>query len=590
MVTQVTLGSFFSLNGKTVLGGAGGSGLDTKALIASLSEAKRAPAVYNEDLITINDEQSSALGTFQSLLSSFRSASAALRNPPGVGNAADNAFQFTKATIISPGSDYFSVTTAAGATAQSYNISNISSVASAANQGTGSFQIADADESVVPAGAGPTTFAAGTITFNGQDITIEADDSLNAVAAKFNAVSDLTGVRATVVRVDTNDFQLSFVATNTGTANNFDLSTATDPSGVLTNIGLTAAVVGTNAEFELNGIAIVRQSNTVSDVVTGLTINILQETPDAITDYRFNIEPDTTIIQSAINNFINTYNAIKAFEAEQLQLNNDGTYSENSKLAQNQTFLTIMNNLNAQIASQVAGITGSNPSSLADVGITFTSSPATSTTPEVNNILTVNDGTLTSALTSNFNGVKKLFGFSLTSNNSNLTIFRHTNSLAVSSFSLTITPGSDIFTATYDTGGGPETVNLTATALTGGVNGYTLKGLVGTALEGLELIYASTANATISVTATQGIADKIFNTNDVALKTNGGILALELARIEESTARLNEDIATIDEQVAIFTQQLVAKFSALEQAIARTNNLLQSLNANQQQQFISASS
>lgn len=589
MVTQVTLGSFFSLNGKTVLGGSGGSGLDTESLITALTEAKRAPVEFNEDLITVNDEQSSALATFQTLLSAFKSASDALRNPPGVGNAADNAFAFTKATIVSPGSTYFNVTTAAGAATQSYSIRNISSVATKASQLSGSFAVADADTNVVPSG-GAVTFAAGTITFNGQDITVEAGDSLNAIAAKFNAVSDLTGVEATVIKVDVNDFRLSFTATDTGTSGNFDLTTATDPSGVLTNVGLGAPVAGTNAVFEFNGLTITRQSNTVSDIVSGITIEILQETPDAVTNYNFNIEPDVAIVQASINNFISTYNALKTFEAEQLQRNPDGTYAEEAKLAQNQVFIAIMNNINSQIASQVAGISGSNPSSLADVGITFTTQPAGEETPEVRNILTVNDGTLTQKLTSNFQGVKNLFGFNLSSNNPNLAIFKHTNELSVSSFTLNLNPGTSTFTATYDLGAGPVVVNLTATALGGGAPGYALKGPDGSALEGLELIYASENTATINVTATQGVADKLFNTSEVALEPNDGLIAIEQEKIQTSTDRLNEDIANLEAQIAVFQQQLIAKFAALEQAISNVNNLLQSLAANDQQRFIAASS
>lgn len=588
MVTQVTLGNFFSLNGKTVLGGSGGSGIDTKALIESLVQAKSAPVQYNKDLITINDDQTAALSTFQTLLSNFKSASDALRNPPGVGNDADNAFKFTKATIVSPGSDYFSITTAAGATPQAYTVRNISSIATAASQTTGSFQVASADDDVVPPGAGTTAFAAGTITFNGQDITIASGDSLNAIAAKFNAVSTLTGVSATVVKVDSNDFKLSFVATETGTVNDFDLSTATDPSGVLTNAGLTAPVAGTNATFELNGISITRSTNTVSDVINGITINLLQKTPDAVTNYTFNVEPDTSVIQSAINNFIQAYNALKTFEAEQTQRSADGTYAKTAKLAQNQTFLTIMNNVNSQVSSQVSGISGSNPSSLVDVGITFTKQPATNDKPEVDNILTANDGTLTSALESNFNGVRNLFGFNLTSDNANLTVFTHTNQLAASAFTLNIDPGTSTFTATYSDSTGSHTVNLTQSALSGGVAGYALTGQAGTVLEGLQLIYASTSSATINVTATQGIADKLFNTSDQALQTNTGLLPIEQQRIQKSTDRLNADINTINAQIAVYQQQLAQKFSVLEQAVSRVNNLLQSLAANDTQRYIAA--
>src|SRR5258706_11045568 len=135
---SVTLGNFFTTaDGHNVLGGVGGSGLDTKTLLDSLSAAKGASATPYKDQITLNDKKSTALATFQQLLSSFQSASDALRNPPGVGNDADNVFKFTTGSVAAPGSDYFSITTQPGATLQSYTVSDISSVATAAHQSTG---------------------------------------------------------------------------------------------------------------------------------------------------------------------------------------------------------------------------------------------------------------------------------------------------------------------------------------------------------------------------------------------------------------------------------------------------------------------
>src|SRR5271170_5247420 len=98
-MTQVTLGNFFTINGKSVLGGAGGSGLDTQAIINELTTAKSQPATNDQTQITANGKISSALTQFQSLLSSFQSAADALRNPPGVGNQADNVFDFTTANV-----------------------------------------------------------------------------------------------------------------------------------------------------------------------------------------------------------------------------------------------------------------------------------------------------------------------------------------------------------------------------------------------------------------------------------------------------------------------------------------------------------
>lgn len=588
-MASITLGNFFTTNdGKNVLGGVGGSGLDTKSLIDGLLAARRAPAVQAQDKIDLNNKQASALATFQNLLTIFRSSVDALRNPPGVGNEGDNAFKFTTASVTanngSTGSDYLTVTTTPGTVNQTYTVDEITSIASKAQQIAGTYTVADADTTIAsasPIGGTANQFGVGTITFNTASIDIAEGDTLNQIAAKFNAVKDTTGVNATVIQVASGSFKLFFSANDTGTNGNFDLSGATDPSGVLTGAGIGAATAGTNANFKLNGIAITRQSNTVDDVIDGLTFNLLQPfdvAMDANVALTVAVTPDTTTVQNSIVNFVQAYNALKSFEAEQTQLNGDGTFADTAVLANNQTFRNAMADLKQRITAQVSGI-ASGPSSLSDIGITFTTQPATDTLPAVDNVLTINDGALAAALASNFSGVNKLFGFTLTSNNPNLAVYSATNDLAVSSFSLNIDPGTSTFQATYNLGSGPVTVDMTATSL--GAAGYSLTGQAGTALEGLVLIYGSTSSASIDVTATQGIAATTYNTSATALEPNTGTLAVDLSSIADSTNRLNDEITRINDQVSQYQQELLNKFALLEQAISNTNNLLSSLQAQQ---------
>jgi flagellar hook-associated protein 2 len=101
-------------------------------------------------------------------------------------------------------------------------------------------------------------------------------------------------------------------------------------------------------------------------------------------------------------------------------------------------------------------------------------------------------------------------------------------------------------------------------------------------LQGLQLIYASAAAATIDVTATQGIASRVYNTAETAVAPNTGTIAVEITSIQDRNKKLNESIERVNLQVEQYRQQLIAKFSALEQAIAKVNTILQSLDAQQQ--------
>lgn len=593
-MTGVTLGNFFQSGGKTISGGAGGSGIDTQSLITALTDAKAIPATKLQDQIELNDSKSAALSEFQTTLSTLSDAVAALRNPPGVGNAADDAFKYRTTSISSntsvAGSSYVSVTASPGAALQDYTISDITSLAVARKQSSGDINIATANDAAVSTTPAVGQFKAGTFTLNGQSITFNDGESLNSVAAKFNSVADTTGISASVVQITTGKYQLSFSATKSGTANDFDFNnistagTLVDASGVFSNVTISDARDSADAIFKFNGVAITRSSNTITDLLDGLTFNISQTTvsaPTTIIDVK--VQADQTIAKNSIINFVNAYNALKLFEAKQQELNADGTFKDTAVLHDSTVFRSTMSSINSQISSIVSGLTDGDPRGLSDLGITFTDQAATTDTPMIRNILTVDDTKLATALASDADAVRKVFEFDFTSDNTYLRVFSRTNALGVSSFTLNIDPITSTYQATYNNGSGDVTIDLDATAVTnsstGLITGYSLKGQAGTVLEGLVLVYASTAASTANVTTTQGIADKIFNITDTALKANTGTIAVELTALTDSDTRLNIDITKINDQVEIYRQQLLEQFARMEQAIAQVNNILASITA-----------
>ena len=549
MVSSITLGNFFTQNGRTVLGGVGGSGLDTESLINGLVEAKRIPAKNLEDKITINDKRSAALGELKSLLSKLKDTTSFLRNPQGVANAADNAFKYTSATLASntsiPASSYLSVTSAAGASTQSYTINEISSIAKAKKQASDNFAIASPDTSVVDVTASANRFGTGTFVVNGKTITLATGDSLNTVVGKFNAVSDDTGITANIVQVSSGQYSITFSATATGLDADFDLESAgtvtSDPSGVLSGIAFGTTQIASNAVFKIDAVEITRQSNAISDVISGLTFNLIAKTTTAVdpTELSVDIAPDTSAAKNGIINFVNAYNDLRIFFANQTKLNDDGTYSEDAVLAQDSTFRSILNKASASVGTIVSGIaSGSNK--LSDLGITFTDVPESTENPLIRNILNVDEAKLTSALATNYNATRKVFEFTSSSDNTNLVVYSHTNALTVSNFTLSINTGTSTYEANYlDSGGAPQTATLQGT-LFGDGTGYTLAGASGTPFDGLVLLYASTSNATINVTATRGIADQLFADLDAALDETTGALTFDAQGVTDASARYSK--------------------------------------------------
>lgn len=592
MVSQIQLGNFFTSGGKTISGGVGGSGIDTEALIKGLTEAKAIPATQLQDKIDIDGKKTTAYGDFKTSLGKLKDALAILRNPPGVGNAADNAFKYRTVNVSSSdGEDYLTATASPGAAAQSYTVSDILSIAKARKQSTGNINIATADAAAVSATPAAGQFKAGTFTLMGQNITLNDNESLNSVAAKFNSVSDKTGITASIIKVGTGVYQLSFAATKTGTDADFDfnnistIGTLVDGSGVFSQVTVSDKQDAADADFKFNGAHIIRQSNTISDLVDGVSLTLKKDmTASPLAEVDVSVEADQNIEKNSIINFVNLYNDLKTFAAKQSELDDNGVYKDTAVLSDSALLRNTMSSMSSILSSVVAGLTDGDPNKLSDLGISFVDQEATTDAPAIRNLLSVDDTKLATAIANDPEAVSKVFGFNFTTDNSALRIFSRTNALKVSDFDLTITPSTSTYKATYDLGSGPVIVDLDVTpiknATSGVITGYTLKGKSGTALEGMVMVYASTADSTASVKATQGIADKMYNIADTVLANDTGSLAVELNAIKDKDTRLKDDIDKINAQVEVYRQQLLDQFSRMEQAINNVNTLLSSLQAN----------
>lgn len=609
MVSQITLGNVFQENGKTVIGGSQ-SGFDTQGLIDALTAARSQPAT---NLTTKNktiDSQISAYSSLNSLLGAFKSAADVLRNPPGVQNASQNIFAYRTATASASNgiaaSNYVNITAAPGASVQNFSIDEVQQLAQQTKQHTDVFTLADTTTASAVTASGVHTaglFSAGTVTLKTIDgsgdasITLNENDSLQAVVNKFNAVSNHTGIQANILQITTGQYEITFTGTKTGAANGFDLRNAagpantvkTDADGVFSMI--SPSVVNTQGAqdsiFTIDGTDIQRSTNSISDALSGITFTLQHATP-ALTTIDVNINPDTTIVANAIQSFADAYNAFRLFASKQNERNADGTPKTDAVLANDSTLRSIISSVGSEVTKIVSGITGGDPSALSDVGISFTQFNGDDTNPATSNIMSISTDELNSALASNFTGVAALFQYQMSSDNANLSTFSRTNGLNVSSF--TVTKVGSIFQASYTdpATGDPALVDLTATALSGG--GFSLKTPTDSALAGLTLLYTSSsiADATIHVTTTQGIGDRLYNALDSMINTTSGTVTNAVKSLTAEENRNTDQITKINDQVALYRDQLTSKFAALESALTQANSLLALLNAQSNAQ-ISAS-
>ncbi len=229
------------------------------------------------------------------------------------------------------------------------------------------------------------------ITVNGvaTDVSfdVEAGQSnstvLSTIASAVNAASG-SKVTASVVADTTGTVRLVLTSKETGSANAMTLE---DISGtVLDEIGLSDSVITgrtastatsggflyatvdlLDAKFKLDGIDIIRGSNSVSDVLTGITLELkgvqgLNDTPVTL-----KVGVDKAKVKTTIEDFLKAYNEALSYLHAKTSVNPDNKTRE--ILASDQLFKGLKIDMRSLMGSVVTSVSAGNPSLLSDIGI-----------------------------------------------------------------------------------------------------------------------------------------------------------------------------------------------------------------------------
>lgn len=437
MVSSINLGSFTRVGDKTVGSGIL-SGLDTASLISSLVKAKSIPIDILNDKISLTNDKIAAYSEMSTLLTNLQSASKALRNPPGLGGSQEDAFAYRDVFVTSSsgvsGNSYVGVTAEPGAQVGKYSL-QVGKLAQAQSDRSATFS---SSTSSLGLGAGTFDIVVGG---NHTTISLESGDTLADVASSINRASDETGVRATVVKVNDTDYRLVLDSQETGADHAFSFDFTANPS-LQASFGFTVSRNAQDAEIDLNGLTIQRSSNTLSDVIEGVTFSLYQPTPDyqksSATSLTVEVDESVSTAKDSIVAFTNAYNDFRMFVGRQQEKDDNGNYVKTALLHDDPTFQSITSQAASNLNKIISGLTAGNPQALADIGITFTDYSGDDENPAVSNILLVDETKLTNKLTSDFDGVKNVFQFNLTASSNKLRVYERSNTLSVNDFSVSI--------------------------------------------------------------------------------------------------------------------------------------------------------
>jgi flagellar hook-associated protein 2 len=282
-----------------------GSGIDLQGTVDSIIEAKRIPIDRIEQRISDNQVKVAALQDLSSLTRTFKSTVEQLRGAITFDRSADifeakQAFATTSrddSATPSAAADIVGVTltNAAQATSHSIEVQQIAAAHKVASDSVAG----DLDDELA---------YSGTFEINGQEITVEATDSLFDLRDRINAAS--AGVTASIVTISDDEHVLILTADDTGT--DAEISVADTGGSVLQDLGIIDGAgdfqnelqAARNAELLVDGLGttIERQSNTVDDVFAGVTLSLFKA--EVGTTINLDVESDLNQVKSAIVDFV----------------------------------------------------------------------------------------------------------------------------------------------------------------------------------------------------------------------------------------------------------------------------------------------
>ncbi|SEK69627.1 flagellar filament capping protein FliD [Nitrosovibrio tenuis] len=495
-----------------------GSNLDVNGIVSQLMAIERRPL----DLLTQRgaDYQAklSAYGALKGAMSAFQTA---------MNGLADGA-KFQAATASAADPSVFTVTANGKAVPGSYSV-EVQQLAQ--QQKIRSEGFASASSAV---GSGMLTIQYGTydsgsntFTLNSgkpaQTITIDpSNNTLSGVRDTVNAAN--IGVSATIINDGTSS-KLVLTAKDTGASNSIKITASDDDGTNLDSAGLSqlafdptvAAGSGKNltqvqaaqdAKLQIDGIAVIKPSNTVTDAIEGVTLNLLKSNAGSPTV--LNVARDTAGVKSSVETFVKSFNTLNQ------TLGNLSAYNAATKsgavLQGDSTIFSIQTRIRATLSAAVD--TGAF-TTLSQIGVAF----------QKDGSLALDSTKLQAALDNNFGSIAGLFTLVGKPTDSLLTYAGATDKTAAGNYAVTVTQLASQARLT-----GSQATGLT---ITSGVNDQldiNIDGVTASVTLGAGLYASTDALAAEVQNRLNGAASLTDAGNRVSVSQSSGVISITSMR------------------------------------------------------------
>ena len=503
-----------------------GSNLDVNGIVSQLMAVEQQPLTLMQKTEAAYKAKLSAYGTLKGALSSLQSAMQGLADGTKFQAVTTSVADTSVLTATANGTNgkavpgSYSVEVGQLAQQQKIRSEGFASTSSVVGSGTLTIEFGSYDS------------AGNTFTLNGakaaQTVTIDpTSNTLSGVRDAINAAN--IGVSATIINDGTSN-RLVLTSKDTGAANSIKISASDDDGLNLDAAGLsrlafdptasagsgknlTQVQAAQDAKFKIDGIDISKSSNTVTDAIEGVTLNLLKINAGSPTT--LGVSHDSAGITAAINTFVTSYNNINQ------TLSDLSSYNAAAKtggvLQGDSAALSIQARIRSTLSAAVGnmGGTGTGLSSLSQIGVSF----------QKDGSLALDSTKLQKALDNNFDDIAGLFAAGAKPSDSLISYGSATSKTVAGNYAVAITQLAAQGSLT-----GSQAVGLTITA---GVNdqlNVLIDGVAASVTLGVGTYASADALAAEVQTRLNGAASQIGAGNSVAVSQSGGILNITSSR------------------------------------------------------------
>jgi len=517
------------------------SGLDTDSLIEAAVAQKTARADTIDAKVSANETKIASYQSLQTLLQAISDSMTALAattysSVTTTTNAFDEKSAYLTASDGTDATSVIAVDADSDAVAASYEITVT--------------QLAKAMKAASSAQTSGTALGLSGVMSVGVDggiaaeITVTSTMTVSDIAAAINAKTSTTGVTATLITSSTGT---RLVMSTSDTNQEITLSSVsgddigqslglTDSSGAFANV-LQAAQPSI---VTIDGVEIESDGNELTDVIPGLSISLMQATTgQTIT---LDIEANYDDIKTAITDFIDAYNALRAFVVTNQTVGSGGVVADDAVLFAD----GILRDVNRQLNALLGGKSGSDDelTDLSALGVTLNSA----------NQLELSDETsLDNLLLTDLSSVAAFFETKFEASDSNLKLLKNDTTLSYD---------FDLEVAVTD--GAISSVSVGGDSSLFTISGSRIIGATGSIYEGLSFALANPTSGTISVQITQGFANLITSLMGDYANTTTGVIQQRINTLDTVNSDLTEQSETIRDNAETYRTKLIAKYSAME--------------------------